>query len=228
MSSLSHPELRQRIVDSANRLVRTGILSRSQHGNISIRIPDTDQMLLTGVSTLAGVTPESLARVTLTGEVLEGHLDPTSREIIDMHGIVYKRRGDVGSVIHTHSPFSTAYAVASKPLEITTAALARLGVAQAIPVSQFGPRGSEVAVRYIEETVDANPGCRALLLENHGILTFDGAIETATQMVFAMEETAETSILASAIGQPKVIPPHLILAAEQRRVEFERLGTASA
>src|SRR5262249_29873820 len=149
-------------------------------------------------------------------------------EIIDMHGIVYRRRGDVGSVIHTHSPFSTAYAVASKPIEITTAALARLGVAQAIPVSKFGPRGSELAVRYIEETVDTNPGCRALLLENHGILTFDGAIESATQMVFAMEETAETSILASVIGQPKVIPPELILAAEQRRIEFESLGTASA
>lgn len=226
MSSNDHAELRHRIVEGANRLIRNGALSRNNHGNMSIRIPGTDEIIMTG-SSLQGLSPEGLARINLAGEVLDGRVDPASNEIIEMHTAVYRSRPDVGSVVHTHSPHATAYAIAAKPMECFSSSLARLGIINPIPVTKFGPRGSDLAVRSIEETLHANPDCKALLLGNHGILTFDAAVEQATHFVFAMEENAEVSILASLIGQPKVISTELIRAAAARRQEFEQLGTVA-
>ena len=50
-------------------------------------------------------------------------------------------------------------------------------------------------------------------------------MEQAIHIVFAMEENAEVSILASLLGKPKLIPTELIRTAVTRREEFERLGT---
>lgn len=84
MSSNDHTELRHRIVESANRLIRNGALSHNNHGNMSIRIPGTDEIIMTG-SSLQGLSLEGLARINLVGEVLDGRVDPASNEIIEMH-----------------------------------------------------------------------------------------------------------------------------------------------
>ena len=57
----SHPELRQAIIDGAKLILNTGAISMSNHGNFSVKVPDKDQILITAQSSLAGVTPESLA-----------------------------------------------------------------------------------------------------------------------------------------------------------------------
>ena len=103
-------------------------------------------------SSLQGLSAEKFARIDLSGQIIDGRLEPTASEIIEMHTAVYKLRADVGSVIHTHSPHATAYAVAGKPMECFSSALARLGITNPIPVTKFGPRGSDLAVRSIQET----------------------------------------------------------------------------
>src|SRR3981189_1332154 len=112
----SFPELRQAIVTSADLLVRSGVLSHSNHGNSSVRLPDGQSMLITGVSSLFGQTPDTLAVLDLDGKVLEGSLASPSAEIVSMHAVVYKQRSDVSAVIHTHSPMVSTYAMAHQPM----------------------------------------------------------------------------------------------------------------
>jgi pimeloyl-ACP methyl ester carboxylesterase len=137
---LSYAEERQAILAAAELLVRSGVLSHSNHGNSSVRLADGQTMMITGASSLLGQTPETLAVLDLDGNVKEGKLQSTSAEIVQMHACVYKARPDVGAVIHTHSPMVSTYAMAHQPMPVHYEGLLRMGVSSAIPVAAWGPR----------------------------------------------------------------------------------------
>ncbi len=216
---------RQSVVASADALVRSGTLSASQHGNISVLLPEGDQILLTARSALANLRGEEIARLGLGGDVREGQIDPTSAEIIRMHTVVYEHRPDVRAVIHTHSPYATAFAVASRPIEICAEVLARWVGSEPIPVAPYGPRGSEASVANIEAVLREHPRASALLLEHHGVLVWGENVEQATRIALALEEGAQLALLASALGPLRPIPAEGALGTQQRRLEFEQQGT---
>ncbi|MGH2513155.1 MAG: class II aldolase/adducin family protein [Candidatus Limnocylindrales bacterium] len=206
----------------ADRLVRTGLLWKNNHGNISVRGDDAGEMILTG-SVLEPFDPDSLTRLTIAGEVLEGTIAAMAREIVNLHGVVYRNRPDIGAVVHAHSPHATAYAVAGRELPVYTMALARL-IDEPVRVSAFGPRGSEVEVDSIGQLLNDHPGMNAVLLRNHGVLAWGATLDEATRIIFALEENAEASIQASGLGGAVAIPSDLVKATKARRIEFERLG----
>jgi L-fuculose-phosphate aldolase len=159
--------------------------------------------------------------------VVEGGLSASSAEIIRMHTAVYLERPDVGSVVHTHSPYSSAFAVANRPLDCFAEILARMGCPDPVPLAAYGPRGSDESVANIVDALQRAPAQNAVLLANHGILAFGPNVAAARQMVFALEETAQLAILASSIGTPRAIPAHMVSAAFDRRVTFEAVGTVT-
>ena len=204
---LSYANERQAVVEAAEVLVRSGVLSYSGHGNSSVRLADGQSMLITGVSTLLNTAPESLAVTDLDGAVLEGDLASTSAEIVGMHAVVYRRRPDVGAVIHTHSPMVTTYAMAHRPLPIHYEGLLRLGVSEDIPVAPWGPRGSRESIAHIEECLTAHPNSSAVLLANHGLLAFGPDQRMAAQLIVSLEEAAEMMLLADRLGGSQPFPP---------------------
>jgi L-ribulose-5-phosphate 4-epimerase len=205
--ALSYPAERQSIVEAAQLLIRTGVLSHSNHGNSSVRLPDGQSMLITGVSTLLDTAPESLAILDLDGNLHDGQLASTSAEIVGMHAVVYRMKSDVGAVIHTHSPMVTTYAMAHKPLPIHYEGLLRMGVSEDIPVAAWGPRGSRASIAHIEETLTAHPDARAVLLANHGLLAFGPDQAAAAHLIVSMEEAAGMMLLAERIGGSQPFPP---------------------
>jgi L-ribulose-5-phosphate 4-epimerase len=109
--------LKDNIVKGAERLVSSNALSLSKHGNMSMRLPhDKDRILITGSPSLA-IRNDDIALIDLDGNLIEGRLRPTSNEVVGMHTVVYKSRDDVNCVIHTHSPYATAFAVASMKID---------------------------------------------------------------------------------------------------------------
>ncbi len=213
---------KKKIIEAGRRLVDGNVLSRSQHGNISVRLPDGNHFVLTGGGTLDNLQPDDLAVLDLDGNVIDGNLGPASNEIIHMHGEVYKKRSDVGSVIHTHSPHITAFALASRPIDPCYEALVRFDFTESVPVAKYGPRGSSRSVTNIIDVVGSNT--KAVLLENHGLLAFDQSIEKVVHSIFILEEAAEMILLADAVGGAKPIPSELIGETRDRRTEFETTG----
>jgi L-ribulose-5-phosphate 4-epimerase len=205
--ALSYPAERQSIVDAAQLLIRTGVLSHSNHGNSSVRLANGQTMLITGVSSLTNPAPETQAILHLDGTVLEGQLASTSAEITGMHAVIYRMRSDVGAVIHTHSPMVTTYAMAHKPLPIHYEGLLRLGISEDIPVAAWGPRGSGESIAHIEEALAAHPDAPAVLLANHGLLAFGKDQAAAAHLIISMEEAAEMMLLAERIGGSQPFPP---------------------
>ena len=219
-------DLVEQVLDAAARVVAGGAISANGHGNVSLRVPDADEMYCTSAPSLKGLTPEGAVRVSLDGTLLEGQLPPVQGAVVAMHTAMYQDRPDVGCVVHTHSPFATAYAVANRPIDCWIEALAMFGLADGVPVAAYGPRGSEQAVANIREAV--RPGIPAVLLANHGVLVFHRTAELALLVGGVVEEAAQAAIHAMALGGPVEIPGDMRAAALQRAMAFDTAGTKTA
>jgi L-fuculose-phosphate aldolase len=212
----------QSIIQAAETLLRAGVLSNSLHGNISVRIPGTQTIALTARASLSALAEDEFAVLDLDGNVLSGKLEPTAHEIVHMHTTPYKLRPDVGSVIHTHSPYATVYAVASKPMECISEAMSRFEMTDPVPVAGYAPRGSKQAVDNIAGVITDRT--KGILLENHGILTLGADANAAARVVIVMEETAFLGIHAAALGGAKLIPQQMLHASAERAAEFQHAG----
>jgi L-ribulose-5-phosphate 4-epimerase len=135
-----------------------------------------------------------------------------------MHTAIYADQPEAGCVIHTHSPYATAFAVARRSIDCWIEAMAMFGLSQGIPVAAYGPRGSAQAVANIREALKAG-GC-AVLLANHGVLVFHRTPEQAVLIGGIVEEAARDAITATAVGGPIAIEPDMRAAALQRAAAF--------
>jgi L-ribulose-5-phosphate 4-epimerase len=222
MTDLSYGALREQLVQAARRLEETRVLSHSGHGNMSVRLPEPGLMLLTSVSHLSRLTPEQLVVVTFDGEAVEGTLDPVTREIVGMHSCVYRERKDVGSVIHTHSPRSTSFALAHQPLPCVYEAFLRFGIVEDVPVATWAPRGSQDAVDFIVAQLQQHPTVSAVLLANHGVLAFSSDALATAQLIIIMEESAQMTLDARTLGGEQPFPGD---ALERERRHMQQFGS---
>ncbi len=222
MTDISYRTQREQIVQAAQNLVQAGVLSHSGHGNMSARLPEAGQMLLTSVSHIAHLTVTQLVVVTFDGEVIEGTLDAATREIVGMHSCVYRERPEVNAVIHTHSPHATSFALAHLPLPCVYEAFLRFGITEEVPIAAWAPRGSQEAVSYITEQLRQHPTVPAVLLANHGLLAFSQDAVATSQLIIIMEEAAQLTLDARVIGGEKPFPAN---ALEQERAHMQRFGS---
>jgi len=219
-------ELVEQVVAAARSVVAGGAISASGHGNVSIRVRGAEEMYYTAAPSLRGLGPDGVVRVGLDGTLLEGSLPPIQGAVVAMHTAMYRDHPDVGCVLHTHSPYATAFAVANQPIDCWIEALAMFGLADGVPVAPYGPRGSEQAVANIRAAL--RPGVPAVLLANHGVLVFHRTPDLAVLVGGVVEEAAQAAINARAMGGPVALPAELRAAALQRAMVFDAAGTRSA
>ena len=216
----------EQVVAAAASVVASGAISANGHGNVSIRVPGAEEMYYTSAPSLRGLGPDGVVRVGLDGTLLEGSLPPIQGAVVAMHTAMYADNPDVGCVLHTHSPFATAHAVAHRSIDCWIEALAMFGLADGVPVAAYGPRGSDQAVANIRAAV--RPGVPAVLLANHGVLVFHRTPELAVLVGGVVEEAAQAAINARSMGGPVEIPADLRAAALQRAMAFDASGTRTA
>jgi L-ribulose-5-phosphate 4-epimerase len=219
-------DLAGQVADIARRVVASGAISANGHGNVSVRVPGASEMYFTAGPSLRDHPASAVVRIGLDGTLLEGELPPIQGAVVAMHTAMYAAQPDVGCVLHTHSPYATAYAVAHRPIGCWVEALAMFGLPDGVPVAGYGPRGSSEAVASIRSAVI--PGVPAVLLANHGVLVFHRTPELAITVGGVVEEAAQAGINAASLGGPVEIPAGLRAAALQRAMAFDHQGTVHA
>jgi len=218
--------LAAQVADIAQRVVASGAISANGHGNISVRVPGAEEMYFTAGPSLRDHPASMVVRVGLDGTLLEGDLPPIQGAVVAMHTAMFADNPEVGCVLHTHSPYATAYAIARRPIGCWVEALAMFGLPGGVPVAGYGPRGSDEAIASIRAAV--TPGGPAVLLANHGVLIFHRTPDLAILVGSVVEEAAQAGINASGLGGPAEIPQNLRAAALQRAMTFDSRGTVHA
>jgi ribulose-5-phosphate 4-epimerase/fuculose-1-phosphate aldolase len=200
----------------------SGALGRGSHANLSVRLGD-GRVAMTRKSSVveleAGVA-DALCVVDAEGHVVEGEAEAALAEVIAMHTRLYAARVDVGGVIHTHAPHLTAFALAQRPLELVHEPMLRVGVTRPVPVVAWAPRGSTRSVDAIVAAAAADPGVRAVLLANHGVLAFAPDVERAAEVLAVLEEAAALAILAASLGGARALPDEAAQAVRARMARY--------
>ena len=143
--------------------------------------------------------PEHMVIVDLDGRVVEGEYKPSSDTA--SHLFIYRHRPDVGGIVHTHSPYATAFAAVNRPIPVVLTAMAD-EFGGPIPCGGFALIGGEEIGQIVVESIGSSP---AVLLKNHGVFTIGRTAETAVKAAVMVEDVARTVWLALQIGQPEEI-----------------------
>ncbi len=169
-------------------------------GNVSARDPETNLVVIkpSGVM-FEDLRPADHVVVDLNGTVIEGELKPSSDTA--SHLYIYRHRPDVNGIVHTHSPFATAFAANGKSIPVYLTAMAD-EFGGPIPCAGFALIGGEEIGQQVVEHIGSSP---AVLLQNHGVFTIGKSAKAAVKAAVMTEDVARTTWYALQIGQPQEI-----------------------
>ncbi len=191
-------EVKKQICEIGKRIYDSGMVA-SNDGNISVKLNDNEFLCTpTGVSK-GFMTPEYICKVDKDGKVIHanGNFRPSSE--IKMHMRVYKERPDVKSVVHAHPMYATAFAIAGIPLTqpIMPEAVISLGC---VPIAEYGTPSTEEIPDAVSKYL---PHFDAVLLENHGALTYSDSLLSAYHKMESVEFYAKLLYLSTNLGGPQ-------------------------
>jgi L-fuculose-phosphate aldolase len=176
-----------------------GLLSGSV-GNVSARLGDRVLITPTRVP-YARMRPSDIVVVSMDDGSSIGRVPP-SREL-PLHLAVYRARPDIGAVIHTHSPYATAWSFTDQPLTgddplggpapvAQLEDLAYYGIGEVGTTPRVEPPGSWSLADAAVETLRSGS---AVLLRDHGVLVAAPDLDGAAARVQAVEQQALTAWL---------------------------------
>ncbi|MEK6265297.1 MAG: class II aldolase/adducin family protein [Clostridium sp.] len=191
-------QLRDQICDIGKRIYMKDMVAAND-GNVSAKL--TEGVFIctpTGVSK-GFMKPDMLCKINEKGELIEENkygLTPSSE--MKMHLKIYEKRKDVNSVVHAHPQHATAYAICNIPLDkqIMPEATISLGI---VPIAKYGAPStnelSESLLPFLEEY-------DAVLLANHGAVTYGKDVTAAYYKMESLEFYAKLLYLSNNIGKP--------------------------
>ena len=218
--SLNLAALREQLTALHLELPRQNLVTWTS-GNISAR-DFASQTMLIKPSGLAfdELTPESMVQTDLDANVLAGKLKPSSDTAT--HAYIYRNMPEAGGIVHTHSPYATAWAALGREIPcILTAMADEFG--GPIPCGGFALIGGE---QIGHEVVRCLTGHRspAIILQSHGVFTIGKTPKAALKAAVMCEDVARTVFFAHQLGLAVGQPP-LTISREDVDKLYQRYTT---
>ena len=184
---------KQSIISCGKQMFDRGLVAGTW-GNISIRNAIGDRIFITPSGMPYGeLTPEDIVVVDAVGNVLEGKR-PSSE--LPLHLAIYAKRTDVLAIIHTHSLYATACAVAGEGIPPCLEELVQV-VGGSVDVARYAlPGTNELA----QNVVDALGDKTATLLSNHGAVACGPSLKEALLIAELVEKAAHIHVIAHQLG----------------------------
>ena len=195
--------LRRDLAQFGRLLHRLGYMPGTS-GNLSVRL-DRERLLVTptGVSKFM-LRSADMVIVDLQGRQLAGTRKVTSE--LSMHLAVYEQRDDVAAVVHSHPPIATAFACAGRALDqmLCQEAVMTLGI---VPLARFATTGTGEVAASLTPFI---PGHDAILMANHGAVSYGSTLLEAFQKMETVEHLAQIALAAHQLGEPNFLRPEQI------------------
>jgi len=179
-------------------LYRLGFMPGAS-GNLSVRLDDQRLLVTpTGVSKFL-LRSADMVIVDLQGRQLDGYRKVTSE--VSMHLAVYRHRDDVKAVIHSHPPIATSFACVGRGLEeiLCQEAVMTLGV---VPLANYATTGTAEVAASLAPFI---PDHDAILMANHGAVSYGGTLLQAFQKMETVEHLAQITLVAHQLDAPRIL-----------------------
>jgi ribulose-5-phosphate 4-epimerase/fuculose-1-phosphate aldolase len=186
-------------------------------GHITVRDPEfPDSFWLNPAGVYFGhIRVSDLIRVNQRGEVVEGgEVRRLNRAAFAIHSTLHAARPDVIAAAHSHSLYGKAWSTLGRLLDPLTQDSCAFYEDHSLFEHFSGvvldtSEGDKIAV--------ALGNRKAVILQNHGILTVGPTLEAAVWRYFALENACHAQLLAEAAGKPRPIP-HAVAKSTAERV----------
>ena len=194
----SEMDIKIEMCEIGKRVYNRGMVAAND-GNFSVKLSENEFLCTpTGVSK-GFMTPEYICKVDAEGNVIEANEGFKPSSEIKMHMRVYKEREDVKAVVHAPPMYATTFAVCGLPLTepIMPEAVLSLGT---VPLAKYGTPSTMEIPDAVSEYL---PYYDAVLLENHGALSYADSLMGAYHKMESLEFYARLLYQAKMLGGPK-------------------------
>lgn len=188
-------DLRHDIVLACKILVNQG-LDSGPFGNISIRVPGTDQFYINPAGiTFDQLQADDISLMDLRGNMLSGKHRVHPGEFI--HREIFRLREDVGAIVHTHSENTVAISLLGCAIEPFTQLGAALLNDQGIYHGFTGPvrdsnEGTSIAQALEDKSI--------VIAKNHGLFAAGSTIQAALWDMIVADMAAKIHLTAKRMG----------------------------
>jgi len=197
-------DLERRVVEVARGLFENKLVV-STFGVVSTRIPNTDYVLITpsGFSK-ARLDKENLIIVDLEANLVQGKFRPSVET--PMHTYIHKRRPDLSTVIHTHSPMACAFAASNMDIPCVSAEQAFYLGGRVPVIRKYSLPGSTEEIE-LENIVRALKSINAVLMRKHGAVIVGRTPEEALDTAIVLEDVATIALHSILLSKPREFTP---------------------
>lgn len=200
---------REEIVRYGRMLHERGFVA-AMDGNLSVRLKD-DRILVTPTCLSKGSMQRAdMVVVDMDGQRVAGRRNVTSE--IGMHLLIYRLRSDVQAIVHAHPPTATGFAAAGIALTEPLVCEVVMGLG-CIPLARYGTPGTSELAQTLEPYV---PDYDAILMSNHGVVTYGDTLEHAYMKMETVEHFAQIALVTHLLGRQQPL----------QQVEIEKLLNA--
>ena len=201
-STAGEADLRLAIIE-CGRIAYERHLVTSNDGNISARMENGNILITPSGISKGRLSADDMLVVDLDGNIISSRPDRKPSSETPMHLEVYKQRKDVRAVLHAHPIFATTLTVSSLefPVDVLPEVLLTLGN---VPVTAYATPSSHEDAAVIRPFVKEH---NALLLCQHGSLTYGKNLDEALIHLERIEHVSEIYWRAKMLGEVKRVPP---------------------
>jgi len=202
-------ELRAHVLQTARLLPKYNLVWMAG-GTVCARDPQTGYVVVTpsGLD-YERLTPDDMTVTDMDMNLVEGKYRPSVA--LNLWTGFMRARPELNAVVHTHSPYATAFSVAYQPIPVITETMGDW-FGQPIQVTRYlSVEDPEFSTLPVELMGDGY----AVLLGNHGPITVGKTLEHALERAVTLEEAARTYSIARTIGAP------VSVTEEQARASFD-------
>jgi L-fuculose-phosphate aldolase len=191
-------EMRQAVVDAGRQMIGRGLVAGTW-GNISVRCESGDRIAITPSGRpYDQLQAEDIVVVDPAGQILSGQR-PSSE--LALHLAIYLKRTNVRAVVHTHSLYATACAVAGKAIPASLEEMVQ-AVGGPVQVATYALPGT---VELANHAVAALADRSAVLLANHGVAACGPSLAEALLVAELVEKAAHIHVVAEQLGGARAL-----------------------
>lgn len=210
-------EYRKQMLVDALHILGGLRMAEGAAGHITVRDPEhTDQFWVNpfGVGFRA-VEVDHLICVNHEGEIVHGNR-PLNNAAFAIHGALHAARPDVIAACHAHAMYSKSFSALGVPLEMITQDHCMFYNDVAMHSDSGGAIVTDLATG--ELLAKSLGGKKALVHQNHGIITTGESVDEAAWWFIALERACQSQLLVMAAGEMKIIPD------EYAQISYDQSG----
>jgi L-ribulose-5-phosphate 4-epimerase len=189
-------ELRAHVLQTALLLPKYNLVWLAG-GTVCARDQQTGYVVVTPSGLDYGrLTPADMIVTDMESNLVDGNYRPSVA--LNLWTNFMRLRPELNAVVHTHSPYATAFSVVYEPIPVITETMADW-FGQPVPVTRYlSVEDPEFPTLPVEVMSDGY----AVLLGNHGPITVGKTLGHALERAVTLEEAARTYSIARTIGKP--------------------------